>query len=228
MIVDVKIINESSLIIYFGDEITPMNGALVSQACERILKQLSSIVIDYIPSYCSLHLSFDVSRVNILSIRTDIQSMLACKQNTLTIDSGLIIEVPSYYDVEVGLDLNYVAEESGLSINEVIECHSQVIYQVYAIGFAPGFAYMGNVDKGISLPRKKTPRTKVPKGSIAIAESQTAMYPTESPGGWHILARTPIKLIDFNSESLTPFSVGNRVKFVPINRVEYLKMGGVL
>jgi KipI family sensor histidine kinase inhibitor len=228
MIVDIKIINESSLIIYFGNEITPENGALVSQACNIILKQLSSIVIDYIPSYCSLHLSFDISRVNILSIRTDIQNILNCQKNIASVDSGLVIEIPSYYDEEVGLDLNNVAEESGLSIKEVIECHSQVIYQVYAIGFAPGFAYMGNVDKGISLPRKKTPRTKVPKGSIAIAESQTAIYPTESPGGWHILARTPIELIDFNSENLTPLSVGNRVKFVPINRIEYLKMGGVL
>jgi inhibitor of KinA len=225
---EIKIINESSLIIYFGTAITPKNGELVSQACHSILKHLSSIVIDYIPSYCSLHISFDVTKSNIFTVKADIKEILASKQEIVTTDLGIIVEIPSYYDISVGLDLISIAKVSGLSIPEVIECHSRTIYQVYAIGFSPGFAYMGNVEKEISLPRKKTPRQKVPKGSIAIAESQTSIYPTQSPGGWHILGRTPLKLIDLNSHNLTPLNVGNRVKFVPINKNEYLKMGGVL
>jgi inhibitor of KinA len=110
----------------------------------------------------------------------------------------------------------------------VIALHSSIIYDVYAIGFAPGFAYLGNVDKRIAMPRKETPRQKIFKGSVGIADQQTAIYPSDSPGGWQIIGRTPISLIDYNDDKLTKFETGDKVKFNPISRADFIDMGGVL
>ena len=101
-------------------------------------------------------------------------------------------------------------------------------YRVYAIGFAPGFAYLGNTDKRIEIPRKQTPRLRVPAGSLAIADRQTAIYPKQSPGGWQIIGRTPISLIDFQRENLTVFEMGAQVSFTPIDKATFLDTGGVL
>jgi KipI family sensor histidine kinase inhibitor len=99
---------------------------------------------------------------------------------------------------------------------------------VYAIGFAPGFAYLGNVDKRIAMPRKESPRQKVVKGSVGIADQQTAIYPSDSPGGWQIIGRTAVSLIDYNDERLTKFETGGKVKFNAITRQDFIDMGGEL
>ena len=115
-----------------------------------------------------------------------------------------------------------------LPIYDVVNIHVSATYRVYAIGFAPGFAYLGNTDKRIEIPRKQTPRLKVPAGSLAIADRQTAIYPKQSPGGWQIIGRTPISLIDYQRENLTVFEMGAQVSFTPIDRATFLDMGGVL
>jgi len=97
-----------------------------------------------------------------------------------------------------------------------------------AIGFAPGFAYLGTVDPRIASPRKETPRKKVAQGSVAIAGQQTAIYPSDSPGGWQIIGKTPLALIDYNTNPMTPFSVGSKVKFSAIDRNEFLALGGTI
>ena len=139
-----------------------------------------------------------------------------------------LLTIPGYYGEEVGLDLVLIAERSGLSIAEVIECHCAKIYDVYAIGFSPGFAYLGEVDDAIACPRKVTPRKSLPKGSVGIADQQTAVYPKDSPGGWQIVGRTPVELVDFQAEKITPFTVGGRVKFEPIDREQFVTLGGQL
>ncbi|HBC33414.1 MAG TPA: allophanate hydrolase subunit 1, partial [Marinobacter adhaerens] len=143
-------------------------------------------------------------------------------------DSARIVELPVYYDREVGLDLEDVCEHAGLSRDEVVRIHSEQLYQVYAIGFAPGFAYLGSTDERIAIPRKSTPRLKVPTGSVGIAGTQTAIYPSCTPGGWQIIGRTPQKMVDWDSDSLALVQVGDQVRFRAISRDEFLELGGNL
>lgn len=133
------------------------------------------------------------------------------------------VDIPVLYD---GEDLEPVAERLGLSIGDVIDLHSQRDYQVYAIGFIPGFPYAGYLaDELARLPRRGSPRTRVPAGSVAIAGRQTGVYPSESPGGWHLLGRTPLRLIDLD-RAYFPIRVGDLLRFSPIDLDTFLGMQG--
>jgi KipI family sensor histidine kinase inhibitor len=125
------------------------------------------------------------------------------------------VEVPVTYGGEYGIDLEAVAHHCQLQTKDVIRIHSEKIYTVFMMGFTPGFPYMGKLDDAISMPRLKAPRTRVPAGTVAIAGSQTGIYPMDSPGGWQLIGWTPLQL--FNPESETPFlfSPGDEVKFTP-------------
>lgn len=143
------------------------------------------------------------------------------------IESRFIV-LPVYYDESVGLDLADMAKDKRMSTQDIIDIHSQQEYFVYAIGFAPGFPYMGEVDESIATPRLANPRAKVPKGSVGIADRQTAVYPRQSPGGWNIIGRTPIEMFDTSYEGFSYFRVGDKVKFMPISQDEFIKQGGEL
>lgn len=217
-----------SLMIYFGESI----GADVAKEVRNaffILKNahLPSI-IEIIPSYTSLMVSYDF-------LKLDYEEACALIQKTLENAKGEIDEVPSrqmsvpvYYSEQSGLDLLTLAEAKGLSMEEVIAIHSGREYFVYAIGFFPGFPYMGEVDERIAMPRHANPRAKLPKGAVGIADKQTAVYPKESPGGWQIIGRTPIEMFDTSYEGLSYLRVGDRVRFEPISKEKYLELGGEL
>jgi KipI family sensor histidine kinase inhibitor len=113
-------------------------------------------------------------------------------------------------------------------VNDVIALHSSNEYRVYAIGFAPGFAYLGQVDERIAAPRLATPRQRVPRGSVAIADRQTAVYPAVSPGGWNLIGRCPTRMFDPKATPVMPVAVGDKVRFEPIGLERYLELGGVL
>ena len=136
--------------------------------------------------------------------------------------------LPVYYHPEAGEDLEALAERAGMSIDDVIALHSGGEYRVYAIGFAPGYAYLGEVDSRIAAPRLSTPRQKVPRGAVAIADRQTAVYPAPSPGGWNLIGRCPVRMFDPDRDPIMPVSVGDRVRFEPIDRARFLELGGEL
>ncbi len=119
-----------------------------------------------------------------------------------------------------------MTETTGLSIEQIIQMHHQKTYRVFALGFSPGFAFLGSVDQPIAVPRKETPRLSVPKGSLGIAGEQTAIYPFDSPGGWNIIGRTPMNLVDYNQHPPCEFEVGDSIKFNPISKQAYLDLGG--
>jgi KipI family sensor histidine kinase inhibitor len=143
-------------------------------------------------------------------------------------DSGQLVEIPVYYHPESGEDLERLASDAGLSWEAAAELHSNTEYRVYAIGFAPGFAYLGDVDPRIAAPRLATPRSSVPRGAVAIADRQTAVYPASSPGGWNLIGRSPLRMFDPDAKPPMPVSVGDRVRFVPIDREAFLSAGGQL
>ncbi len=170
------------------------------------LKELEG-VIDMTPSYSSILIQYDLSLYDYRSIQKAITKQLSTYQNTTTIKQNKLITIPTHYDEE--FDLKRVAEFNHITTEEVIQLHTQTIYRVYAIGFMVGFAFLASVNEKIAIPRLSTPRAKVPKGSVAIADSQTAIYPQDSAGGWNIIGQTAFD--DFDQ-----FSVGDSVQFVRI------------
>jgi KipI family sensor histidine kinase inhibitor len=145
-----------------------------------------------------------------------------------TVGSGRSVVLPVYYAPESGEDLERLAANAGLSIEDVIAIHSGGNYRVYAIGFAPGFAYLGEVDERIAAPRLPTPRQRVPRGAVAIADRQTAVYPAVSPGGWNLIGRCPVRMFDPDATPSMPVAVGDRVRFEPVSRQRFLELGGTL
>jgi inhibitor of KinA len=140
-----------------------------------------------------------------------------------TID-GETVTIPVYYGGEFGPDLDEVATTNNLTIAEVIAKHSNAVYKVYMIGFVPGFAYLGGMPEELAMPRKATPRAAIPAGSVGIAGKQTGVYPLETPGGWQIIGRTPLKIFDAGKTSSALLKTGDRVVFKPIDLPEYERL----
>ncbi|MDD2895748.1 MAG: 5-oxoprolinase subunit PxpB [Aliarcobacter sp.] len=221
-----SIASVDSLIIYFGDTINEETSLKVKKAYKS-LKALNLVgLIEIIPSYSSIFISFDIFKYDYESLKNLLENSI-----NLNIKENLeekIIYIDVYYGLEVGMDLEKISLEKKLSIEEIIQIHSFKIYDIYAIGFLPAFAYLASVDERIATPRLNTPRNQIPKGSVAIADTQTAVYPQNSPGGWNIIGKTAFELFDKKLENLSIFEVGNRVKFNPISKEEFLSQGGIL
>ena len=143
-----------------------------------------------------------------------------------SVTEGKLVHLPVYYSEESGPDLAMLAKRANLSIEDTIALHQSMAYQVYAIGFAPGFAYLGEVDSRLAAPRIATPRLKVPKGAVAIADRQTAVYPSQSPGGWNLIGLCPTPMFNPAEEPPMPVNVGDEIKFEAISREEFLQQGG--
>jgi inhibitor of KinA len=221
-----KIASVDSLIIYFGSEINQDISTKVKKAYLS-LKQLNlEGIIEIIPSYSSIFISYDIFKYDYYSLKNKLENSINLDFETDISDD--ILTIDTYYGVDVGLDLEDMSLKTKLSIEDIIDLHSNKLYDVYAIGFLPGFAYLASVDEKIAVPRLATPRKIIPKGSVSIANTQTAVYPQNSPGGWNIVGRTAMELFDKNLESLSPFFVGQKIKFNPICKEEFLNQGGVL
>lgn len=221
-----KIASVDSLVIYFGDEISEKIAKNVQKAYLSLKSLNIEGIIEIIPSYTTIYINYDISKY-------DYSSLVELLKNSINLDfegssSKNIITIDVYYSEEVGLDLKDMSLKTNLSIEKIIELHSAKTYDVYAIGFAPGFAFLASVDEQIAVPRLSSPRKSVPKGSVAIADTQTAVYPQSSPGGWNIIGRTAMDLFDKNLKELSPLSVGGKVKFNQINKEEFLKQGGII
>lgn len=215
-----------AVIIRFGSNIDPQLTTQIRVAHDRLASQLNNAIQDLIPSYTTLMVVYDILQYDFAGISRAINETLQNLESRVA--ENKLIEIPVFYDSSVGFDLQRVADLHGISINEVIDRHSQAIYQVFAIGFAPGFAYMGNVADNLITPRLDSPRTQVPAGSVAIADQQTAVYPIDTPGGWNIIGRTFINMLDRELPALCPVQVGDKVRFIPISRAEFLAHGGKL
>jgi len=198
----INIVSIDTLVLSFGEKISESILDEV-QATFLCLQKLEGIY-ELTPSYCSILLQYDMFSYTPESMETHIHHHLSSSKNYKPQTQENIIYIPVNY--EQNLDLARVAQYNNLSPEKVITLHTQVIYRVYAIGFMLGFAYLAKVDKAIQTPRLESPRKKVPKGSVALADSQTAIYPKDSAGGWNIIGHTTFD--DFER-----LSVGDRVQF---------------
>ncbi len=226
--VQISIVGENSLIIYISqapDEGTIQKIALINR---QLHEKLNKFIIDSIPSYISLLVTWDYLIIDYMNFK---KKLVECLKNIAFENSTIkrdILKVPVYYSNVTGPDLENLAHQKHISTKELIEIHQNREYLVYAIGFAPGFAYLGNVDEKIAAPRKSTPRVKIPAGSVGIADQQTAIYPNSSPGGWNIIGRCPLELFKIGKDNDFRFSVADRVRFFSIDRNKYLSLGGKL
>lgn len=219
---------ENSILIYFGDKIDAALPGKIGNFANQLKNTLSDVVIDTIPSYTSLHVSYDLNKISFQAFFDKVEGLLNQQDADTLIVEPKTTHIPVYYGVEVGLDLERLLAEKNLDLESFIDIHTSQEYLVYAIGFSPAFAFLGEVDERIQLPRLSTPRIKIPAGSVGIAESQTAVYPNDSSGGWNIVGRTLLDLSLNNPENVDKFRVGDKVKFYSITRDEYLKNGGLL
>lgn len=183
-------------------------------------------LIDLVPSYTTLLVIFDPLRLSPVQARHKLGALLARLTPDEEAADAPVKELPVWYDASVGPELERLAELAGMSRDEVIACHSERDYRVFALGFAPGFAFMGSVDARLEAPRLETPRRRVPAGSVAVAGRQAAAYPAVTPGGWNLIGRTPAVLFDRDREGFSLLQVGDRVRFVPIERAEFERLGG--
>lgn len=221
------IAGENALMLYFDQRIDPAISALVQQACALIKAELTDDVVDILPSYASVLVIFNPFSTDLYRVQAQLQHCLA-KLQTGNSHSGKVVELPVYYSEESGPDLTLIAKTKHISIDEVIKRHQAISYRVYAIGFAPGFAYLGEVDPLLQMPRLATPRAKVPRGAVAIADRQTAVYPAQSPGGWNLIGLCPTRMFNPQAEPAMPVAVGDEVRFVAIDKAEFIRLGGEL
>ena len=177
-------------------------------------------VLDLVPSYRSLLVYYDPLQVSFPQLR-DRLSALEQNLGQAPAPAPKVLEIPTLYGGEHGPDLAHVASHNGLTAAEVIRIHSSADYLVYMMGFTPGFPYLGGMSESIATPRLPTPRSVVPAGSVGIAEQQTGVYPTESPGGWQLIGRTPLRLFDPQQEPPVVVSAGDFIRFVPITETTY-------
>lgn len=224
----VEIAGESALIIYFGEHGQPGVAAAVARAASLLRDELGYRLIDLVPSYASLLVLYDPFRTDHLEVRHLIGKVLKRSEEATEQEAGRLVTLPVYYGEDAGYDLASLAERVGLTPEEVVELHQQGEYRVYAMGFAPGFAYLGDVDERIACPRLATPRKRVPRGAVGIADRQTAIYPAVSPGGWNLIGRCPKRMFDPDAEPPSPVQVGDRVRFEAISRDEFFALGGSL
>lgn len=235
MKIDIEQINEVSLLIRFGESIDTNLPAAISSVNIILLNDFAELITDTIPAYTTLLVNFDDNAIGPAEFIQQVKKRLSTWETTYDLEngssgffSGREILIPVYYDPEVAPELEALAQQKQLSIEQVVQIHSSTIYTVYAIGFAPGFAFLGDVDDRIAAPRLSTPRQNVTKGSIGIAGQQTGIYPRSSPGGWNIIGRTPAEMFFPNEtvENLCPLRIGDHVKFDSISRAEFLLRGG--
>ena len=213
---EIEPLGDSALIVRVGDSL----GAVLT-ALRKLEAANIPGVTDIAPAFASVALFFESPEKLEAGSEAVGAALRRKKRPVKPIAKSRLIEVPVCYDAEFALDLELVAQHCGCAPNEVVARHSAARYDVRCVGFVPGFPFLGGLPAKLATPRRKTPRTAVPPGSVAIGGAQTGIYPLRSPGGWNIIGRTPLRLFDVTREPAALLCAGDTVKFIPIERKEF-------
>ena len=207
---------QSALIVNFGQQVDVSINDKVHRLHIYLIEKNIPGVVDMIPSYCDLTIQIDPDQLEMAQLISVIESYSREENRPFAYEKEL--KLPVCYEKSFAPDINVVCEFTGLTKEEVIKMHSAQSYKVYMYGFIPGFAYMGKLNSALTCPRKSSPRIRVEKGSVAIADRQTAIYPVECPGGWQIIGRCPIPVFEKITTAAFIFKPGDLVKFEPIQK----------
>jgi inhibitor of KinA len=190
-------------------------------ALARELEKFPTIgVVEWIPSYRSLGVIYDPDQISYRDLVARFEA-LESSSNPEMKSASSTVEILVCYGGEMGPDLNFVARHNQMSAEEVIQIHTSVDYRVFLLGFSPGFPYLGGMSPRIATPRLEEPRLRVPAGSVAIGGNQTGIYPTESPGGWRLIGRTPLQIFDLDREKPFLLNPGDGVRFRSVTAHEF-------
>ena len=214
-------VGDCAISIDFGQVINPKINRQIRQVIEQIKVLQLDGIIELVPTYCALLVQYDA----MVYTYSDICKILEPTLQESVMDSAnelvTIVEIPTVYGGEFGPDLGFVASHNHISEDEVVSIHSGTDYLVYMLGFIPGFTYLGGMDPRIATPRLSSPRTLIPAGSVGIAGEQTGTYPSDSPGGWQIIGRTPVTMYDMSKKQAALLQAGDYVRYVSIDENEF-------
>lgn len=206
-------------------------GSGIDRAVNEKVRRMVTLLTDpphpgidaVVGSYCTLLLHYNPLQVGFQELTT----LLLGLEKTLgraTIAKTRTVDIPVCYGGQFGPDIDFVAQHTGISKDEVIALHSAADYYIYAIGFAPGFCYLGGLDPRLHAPRLTAPRQNVSAGSVGIAGSQTGVYPLASPGGWRLIGRTPLRLFAPERQPSLLYQAGDTIRFRPVSEDEFLHL----
>ena len=215
---------DDAWLIHVGMAVDATTNAQVHALAARIRAQSPSWLRDLVPAYTSLAVFFDIDAVSADVVRDWLHTQSVGDIDAALAEAPHAIEIPVRYGGIFGEDLDAAAAELGIAADALISRHAAALYTVAMIGFAPGFPYLSGLDPSLALPRLATPRTRVPAGSVAIGGAQTGIYPRESPGGWRLLGRTPLRLFDPQRASPSLLAPGDRVRFVAIDEDAFARL----
>lgn len=221
---------DKAIVVEFGDIIDEdINRKVINLMKNIESSSLINSIYEMIPTYRSIMIIYNPLKITFNDLINSVKN-IECNLKVLDKREKNIIKIPVLYGNDYGPDIDTVAKHNRLSIEEVIRLHSEAEYLVYMLGFTPGFTYLGGMNNKLETPRLDNPRVKIPEGSVGIAGKQTGVYPIESPGGWQLIGRTPIKLYNPKRENPILLKAGDYVKFTPITKDEFnifLNEGGV-
>ena len=214
---------DSALSVEFGNEI--------SEEINRRIRALNLVLredpfpglVEMVPTYRSLMIHYDPGLCRYDALVRKLQEIVG-KLDQITLPPASVLEIPVLYGGEEGPDLNFVAEYCHMTPEEVVRIHTSADYLIYMLGFTPGFPYLGGMSEKIAAPRLEQPRLKIPAGSVGIAGAQTGIYPIDSPGGWQLIGRTPLRLYDPDRAEPVLCRAGDYIRFTAVTREEYLEI----
>ena len=223
----IKLTGDTSIAVVFGDEISrdihtrirAFDEALADEIAEGRIEG----IYETVPTYCSLMIHYAPEVIRYQALCEKVEKILSVSREAAKL-AETVMEIPVCYGGEYGPDLDYVASYHQMSPSEVIRIHTSAEYLIYMLGFTPGFSYMGGMDPSIATPRQKVPRVLIPAGSVGIAGGQTGIYPIDSPGGWQLIGRTPVRMYDAHRDVPILLDAGLHVKFFAVDEEEYKRI----
>ena len=218
-------VSEDTIEIHLGDPV----ASETLEKVERLSRWIKATPLPWLVDYCYgfglLNLVVRPDLISVRQLNQTLHDLLEPASESSSQTELDLIEIAVCYDPTFGIDLKSISERTHLSIDAVVEAHHSRDYRVLATGFVPGFAYLGETDPRLHLPRLDVPRTRIPAGSVAIAENQTVIYPKQTPGGWHIIGRMPGSIVSFTNQSIhAQLSMGKSVRFRPISLAEFQRL----